>query len=106
MTPSAFCGTFLQGNLCQLDDVGRDLTEWSIHIDESNTRPANESKKAFPGIRPDHETLTIVHITDTHSDPLYVVGSLADCDERVCCREGVLVRVSSNYLTIISFIST
>lgn len=89
LTPYTICGTVFQSDLCQIDDVGRELMDWTIEIDETNARPANQSKRINPTNR---ETLTIVHITDTHTDPLYVVGSLADCDEPVCCREGVLVR--------------
>lgn len=91
MTTSTFCGTVFQKDLCVIDDAGRNLMEWSINIDGSNDRPANESKKATPAIQPDLEPLTIVHITDTHTDPLYAAGSLADCAEPVCCREGLLV---------------
>lgn len=30
--------------------------------------------------------LKVLHLTDTHYDPLYLVGSNADCPEPMCCR--------------------
>lgn len=90
LTPATVCGTFYQADLCQLDEAGRQLMDWRIQIDESNARPATESKKTIQTAR---EPLIIVHITDTHTDPLYSVGSLADCDENLCCREGVMVKI-------------
>lgn len=91
MTQYTVCGTVFEADRCHIDDAGIELMDWRIQIDESNSRPANESKRTI--IQTDREPLTIVHITDTHTDPLYAVGSLADCDEPLCCREGVLVRI-------------
>lgn len=32
--------------------------------------------------------LKVLHLSDTHYDPWYVVGSNANCDEPLCCRDG------------------
>ena len=34
-----------------------------------------------------HQTLTVLHISDTHWDPHYKEGSLANCRDFLCCRE-------------------
>lgn len=91
LTSRTFCGNAYQEQcINRTDDAGRELTEWTINIDETNARPANESKKI---VKSDRRPLTIVQISDTHTDPLYVEGSLADCAEPLCCRAGTLVRV-------------
>ena len=49
------------------------------------------AKLISPGVRvrrhDPHQTLTILHITDTHWDPLYKEGTLANCEDFLCCRE-------------------
>ena len=44
-----------------------------------------KSKPSF--FKASNKTLKIVHITDIHYDPKYVVGSLVDCDKTICCRD-------------------
>lgn len=84
LTADSFCGVLFQAERCRFRDVYGTL-EWQVDIDESGARPPAESKRqAAPKSDDD---LTIVHITDTHTDPLYRVGSLAQCSEPVCCRD-------------------
>lgn len=97
MTADTFCGTVFQGQNCRLFDPDGTIFNWSVYINETNARPANESKTATHSTN--SEPLTIVHITDTHSDPLYLPGSLAQCDEYVCCRAGVLVGIANHMKT-------
>lgn len=35
----------------------------------------------------DRQVLKAVHLTDVHLDLLYKVGTLAECDDFLCCRE-------------------
>lgn len=50
--------------------------EWSINIDP-NGRPINGSKNLIAD--PSSNDITIIHITDTHYDPKYQVGAVANC---------------------------
>ncbi|XP_023316837.1 sphingomyelin phosphodiesterase-like [Trichogramma pretiosum] len=57
--------------------------DWNITI-----FPAKEPKIRHPLTKPSEKVppLKILQISDTHFDPLYEVGSNADCGEPLCCR--------------------
>lgn len=44
-------------------------------------------QKSKQSSKTSNETMKIVHITDIHFDPKYLVGGLSDCEETICCRE-------------------
>nr|CAD7402584.1 unnamed protein product [Timema cristinae] len=69
------CGLYLSS--CGFVD------EWTIDVD-LGTKP----DIVTPTV-PDSptDTMTIVHITDMHFDPTYLVGGRGDCGEPTCCRE-------------------
>ncbi|KAH8381287.1 hypothetical protein KR093_002107, partial [Drosophila rubida] len=83
--PSSICG-MLPISICQLeqDEYNLNLTIVGDTPAESNSELAERSDK----------DLLVLHLTDIHYDPEYKVGSLADCDEPMCCR-GDLVASSS-----------
>ncbi|XP_075148874.1 sphingomyelin phosphodiesterase-like [Haematobia irritans] len=65
-------------------DVKQEEFNWSVTIDNGKgllTAPKSTVPKKTSN------DLTIVQLTDIHYDPEYVVGSLADCEEVMCCRE-------------------
>lgn len=63
-----------QGSGCEMNE--NEIPEWSIDIDP-NGRPVNGSKNVIAD--PSNNDITIVHITDTHYDPKYQVGAVANC---------------------------
>nr|CAD7195605.1 unnamed protein product [Timema douglasi] len=69
------CGLYLSS--CGFVD------EWTIDVD-LGTKP----DIVTPTV-PDSpsDTMTIVHVTDMHYDPTYLVGGRGDCGEPTCCRE-------------------
>jgi len=76
--PSSICG-MLPISICQLEQP-----EYNLNLKivgaiplESNTDTAERSD----------QDLQVLHLTDIHYDPEYKVGSLADCDEPICCRD-------------------
>lgn len=83
LTADSFCGVLFQSERCRFRDVYGTL-EWQVNVDETGARPPVESKRQVSPKSSDD--LTIVHITDTHTDPLYVEGSLAACGDPACCR--------------------
>lgn len=57
--------------------------EWSVNVNP-NKPPLTGSKDT--SVAPSANDLKVVHITDPHYDPSYLVGSWAACDEPNCCR--------------------
>ncbi|XP_037821085.1 sphingomyelin phosphodiesterase 1-like [Lucilia sericata] len=76
-----FCGLFMQWSYCSLNNHTE--YEWTLNIDNS-AENITGSKSDFPGKT--SNDLNILHLTDIHHDPLYVPGSLAECDEPLCCQ--------------------
>lgn len=74
ITSELICGMVFQGSGCQMNE--NEIPDWSINIDP-NGRPINGSKSLIPN--PSNSSITVVHITDTHYDPKYQEGALADC---------------------------
>lgn len=83
LTADSFCGVLFQSERCKFQDVYGTL-DWRVNINTTGSRPPAESKRQ--GAARSADDLTIVHITDTHTDPLYAEGSLADCGDPACCR--------------------
>ena len=78
----AICGT-LPISFCK---VNEGIFNWSVKVDNGKglmTAP----KSAVP--KKTANDLNIVQITDIHYDPDYQPGSLAECDEPLCCRSSV-----------------
>ena len=65
---------------------------WTIAAD--NSKGPLTSPKAEKPLKTDKD-LTIVHLTDIHFDPEYQPGSLAECDEPMCCRTTAASDVSA-----------
>uniref|UniRef100_A0A182PMN7 Sphingomyelin phosphodiesterase n=1 Tax=Anopheles epiroticus TaxID=199890 RepID=A0A182PMN7_9DIPT len=92
--PEDICQIFLQEQDCVRD--GRSITEAALYRSVDITPPAEvrsgmysppdaggscSARKPAPGT-----PLTIVHLTDVHYDPEYLVGVNADCNAEACCR--------------------
>lgn len=75
ITPEFICGMVFQGSGCEMNE--NEIPEWSIEIDP-NGRPINGSKSLISNPS-NNSDITIVHITDTHYDPKYQAGALANC---------------------------
>uniref|UniRef100_A0A1A9WB54 Sphingomyelin phosphodiesterase n=1 Tax=Glossina brevipalpis TaxID=37001 RepID=A0A1A9WB54_9MUSC len=57
--------------------------DWSVEVD-SKTGPLTKPKADKP--QKTQNDLMILHLSDIHYDPDYKEGSLADCEEPLCCR--------------------
>lgn len=75
----SFCGT-LPIPFCHAKQTNFD---WSVKVDNT-TGPLKAPKSEVP--KKTDNDLTIVHLTDIHYDPEYQTGSVADCEEHMCCR--------------------
>ncbi|XP_069973652.1 sphingomyelin phosphodiesterase [Penaeus vannamei] len=79
VTARDFCGMLMASKGCTSDNPER---EWSVDIH-------GEKPPVEPIIlpEPDAPKLKVLHLSDTHLDPLYTPGSNAACPEQLCCRE-------------------
>jgi hypothetical protein len=73
-------GNLTGGDICQR----LDFCEIPEEFDKFQVPPRYPSKPH----KYDKEVLKGIHLTDVHVDPLYKVGSEADCKESMCCRNG------------------
>lgn len=80
LSTDQLCGIIFQSS-CPTDDL--DDFQYTINVDP-NHPPLSGSKDT--SVLPSSGDLKIVHLTDPHYDPSYMVGSWASCDEPVCCR--------------------
>lgn len=69
----------LLGEVCE-EAVGH---SWNITLPTIPKPPL----KSVPLPNDNVSKLKILHLTDTHFDPYYLVGSNADCPEPMCCRD-------------------
>lgn len=76
----SLCGT-LPISFCSINDNNYN---WTVQVDSS--KDPLTAPKADKPLKTDND-LTIVQVTDIHFDPEYQPGSLAQCDEPMCCRE-------------------
>ncbi|KAI9584703.1 sphingomyelin phosphodiesterase-like [Glossina fuscipes] len=63
--------------------VKQEEFEWSVEVDNT-TGPLTKPKDEIP--QKTANDLRILHLSDIHYDPDYKEGSLADCEEPLCCR--------------------
>ncbi|XP_049286981.1 sphingomyelin phosphodiesterase 1-like [Anopheles funestus] len=96
--PDDICQVFLQEQDCVRD--GRSITEATLYRTVDITPPTNVRSAMFarsdesgscarddlPPRKTSATPLTIVHLTDIHYDPEYLVGVNADCNAEACCR--------------------
>ena len=80
-SPENICG-FMFGEAC--DNPDNPHHEWDILL-PSPTKDV--FKTARRRRREADKPLLILHVSDTHWDPLYREGALADCQDFLCCRE-------------------
>ncbi|KAH8398700.1 hypothetical protein KR215_011862, partial [Drosophila sulfurigaster] len=86
---SSICG-MLPISICQLSQE-----EYNLNVTIVGDTSL-ESNSELPE-RSDNDLL-VLHLTDIHYDPEYAVGSLAECDEPMCCRgEVVTTSVGAGY---------
>lgn len=70
-----------------LDEVCTDATEQETHKWNVSLTPIPKPDlKEIPLPKKNVPKLKVLHISDTHLDPLYVEGANADCNEPLCCR--------------------
>ncbi|XP_049773538.1 sphingomyelin phosphodiesterase-like isoform X5 [Schistocerca cancellata] len=78
LTAKQICSVLLQDLDCAETDPSY---EWTVDID------LGEKPQYVPPSDPvEGEVFTVLHISDTHHDPMYLPGGTAVCDEPVCCR--------------------
>ncbi|XP_030370213.1 sphingomyelin phosphodiesterase [Scaptodrosophila lebanonensis] len=76
-----FCSLFMNYNFC---NTGKNPDyNWTLTVN-SEGEPISGSKSDTP-VQSETD-LKICHFTDIHHDPLYEPGSLASCDEPMCCQ--------------------
>lgn len=71
---------FLLGDSCEIAEHPSHL--WNISLPPFPKPPL----QTIPMTREDVPKLKVLHLTDTHYDPFYLVDSNADCPEPMCCR--------------------
>jgi len=84
---SSICG-MLPISICQIDQK-----EYNLNLTIVGDTPVN-SISDLPE-RSDKD-LQVLHLTDIHYDPEYKAGSLADCNEPICCRDNLLSKASAS----------
>ena len=100
-SPENICG-FMFGEAC--NNPNNPKHEWKPLLPPASVKNKIIQKKPIRGTssrsRRHDEILTILHISDTHWDPFYKEGSLAACDDFLCCREesGLVSVVDSFFL--------
>jgi sphingomyelin phosphodiesterase len=78
MEPDIVCGLVLQGECGGFPSTAK----FSINIDKG---PANQNQKT--NINSNAKDFKILHFTDIHYDPDYLVNGTADCAEPLCCKK-------------------
>lgn len=87
VNPNAVCSLLFQFEFCQ--DPHQAQQNWTVDINVK--KPWNlgditlDGPKFIQPLKTDRD-LHILHITDIHHDPLYLPGSLAECEEPLCCQ--------------------
>ncbi|KAG5893193.1 hypothetical protein JTB14_016469 [Gonioctena quinquepunctata] len=62
--------------------VENPVYEWNIELPEKTKQTASDST-----VKPGLPTFKVLHLSDTHLDPEYEVGTPANCEEPLCCRK-------------------
>lgn len=81
---------FLMGDLCEVE-LKHPSHLWNISL-PAFPKPQLQTIQ-MP--KKDALKLKVLHLTDTHYDPFYLMGSNADCPEPMCCRESNVIANSS-----------
>lgn len=92
VTPEKICG-LLTWNTC--GQFINPLSDWEINLEVSATLDHEQiaKMKAIDKERKKpHKNYRIIHISDTHVDWKYEVGSISNCDQPLCCRTGATKR--------------
>lgn len=76
LNPTQICGTVFPE-----DCDSQPAVNWTVPIPTKRRSPP----EPFPSPKKGAPTLRVLHISDTHVDPLYREGSLANCKEPLCC---------------------
>lgn len=79
LSANDMCGLILQGECNE-----NPSTVFQFNVDV-NAGPAITAPKSVTVPRNANE-LRIIHITDIHYDPNYMVGGIAGCPNPICCR--------------------
>eukprot|EP01137_Pigoraptor_chileana_P007391 Opistho-2@52926 len=77
LSPAEICGIV---HLCAKDPSP--LAKWNITLPSTPKPPLNPRTPPTPG----SPVRRILHLSDTHHDPLYTVGLNTQCGEPLCCR--------------------
>lgn len=80
MTAAEVC-YFILDDMCD-ESVENERHTWSVSL-ENSPKP-NVEEISLP--KENAPKLKVLHISDTHIDPLYLEGSNAACNEPLCCR--------------------
>ncbi|XP_022691550.1 sphingomyelin phosphodiesterase-like [Varroa jacobsoni] len=86
LTPSVSEDSTAQTATVALDPVVLFFEELQ-HIANEKNQIDQTSYEGEQKIRANDESYGILHISDTHFDPEYAVGSLANCSEPLCCQK-------------------
>ncbi|XP_031624227.1 sphingomyelin phosphodiesterase-like [Contarinia nasturtii] len=81
MTSSEVC-YFILDDMCE-ESVVNERHTWNVSL---KTLPKPKVRE-IPLPKENAPKLKVLHISDTHMDPLYLEGSNAACNEPLCCRE-------------------
>jgi len=81
MDSHSFCSLFMGSSFCAKGK--HPAYNWTLTVD-SNAEDMTGSKSDTP--RHSDKDIKICQFTDIHHDPLYEAGSLAACDEPMCCQ--------------------
>ncbi|XP_060532575.1 sphingomyelin phosphodiesterase-like isoform X2 [Cylas formicarius] len=74
------CG-LLFGDACGHTNIPEH--EWSVALPDTPKPEVRETDQPLPAGTP---YFKVLHISDTHYDPEYVEGAIANCQEPLCCR--------------------
>lgn len=80
LDPNEFCGVLI-GHEC--GKVVNPLHNWTVPMTPFPKPDVKPIHPPFPGA----PVTYVLHLSDTHLDPLYKEGSNANCGEPLCCRE-------------------
>jgi sphingomyelin phosphodiesterase len=92
--PEEICSLVL-GEVC--GEVKNPMHEWKIEFPDVPKPQIADSELpkvsrlgasvvVTRSLQPGLPTFKVLHISDTHYDPDYVVGSVSNCEEPLCCR--------------------
>lgn len=78
-TPLEIC-SFFEPTSCGSGDVPGH--QWTVELPDVPKPPVRPT----PPPNPDTPKLKVLHISDTHFDPQFLIGAVAECSLSMCCR--------------------